>query len=204
VLTQLKKLLGWYPLYVGLQKGIGADKLRYRCLEELALKPGDVVLDVGCGPAYYFDRLPKPLVYHGFDTDPNYIAHARKRFGAYGTFHHEIFDEIHLPQLPPVDAVLLLGLLHHLSDDQCRALLANAAKALGPDGRVIAVDTVRHPGQGRISRWMSDNDRGEYVRDPAGFTALGKEFFADVDGEVVDDLTRVPASYWIMRMRTPV
>jgi SAM-dependent methyltransferase len=203
VLAQLKRLLGWYPLYVGLQVGVGADRLRYRCLDELALKPGDCVLDVGCGPAYYFDRLPKPLVYHGFDTDENYIEHARRRFGAHGTFHCEIFNSTHLAELPPVDAVLLLGLLHHLSDDQCRELLQNAARALGPGGRVIAVDPTFHPGQHPISKWMSENDRGEYVRKPDGYVAIGREFFTDVDGEVVDKLTRVPGSHWLMKMRTP-
>ena len=58
MLGAVKGLLGHVPLYVALQRGIGADRLRYRCLDELDLQPGQVVLDVGCGPAYYFDRLP--------------------------------------------------------------------------------------------------------------------------------------------------
>jgi SAM-dependent methyltransferase len=205
VLSLLKGLLGHVPVYVALQKGLGADRLRYRCLDELALRPGACVLDVGCGPAYYFDRLPTPLTYHGFDTDERYIEYARRRFGGDTVhFHREIFNEKHLPDLPPVDAVLLLGLLHHLSDEQSRDLLRTAGKALGPGGRVIAVDTCFEPNQGRVSRWMSANDRGEYVREPAGFVALAEEFFADVDGEIVDDATRIPSSHWMMRMRSPV
>jgi len=205
VLSALKGLLGHVPVYVALQKGLGADRLRYRCLDELALAPGDSVLDVGCGPAYYFDRLPKPLTYHGFDTDERYIAWARRRFGGETvTFHQEIFNESHLPDLPPVDAVLLLGLLHHLSDEQSRELLRTAGKALAPGGRVIAVDTCFEPNQGRVSRWMSENDRGEYVREPAGFVRLAEEFYAEVDGEVVDDVTRLPSSFWMMRMRSPL
>jgi hypothetical protein len=99
---------------------------------------------------------------------------------------------------------MLLGLLHHLSDEDSRTLLRLAARALAPGGRVISVDTCFEPNQGRISRWMSANDRGEYVREPASFLALATEFFAEVDGEVVDDATRIPSSHWMMRMREPL
>jgi hypothetical protein len=50
---------------------------------------------------------------------------------------------------------------------------------------------------------MSENDRGEYVRQPEGFVELARTAFQDVDGEIIDDATRVPASFWLMRMRTP-
>lgn len=203
MLAAVKSLLGHVPLYIALQRGLGADRLRYRCLDELALKDGDTVIDVGCGPAYYFERLPR-VRYYGFDTAPRYIDYARKRWGDRAEFRCEVFGEPHLAEIPPADAVLLLGLLHHLSDDDSRDLLKVAAKALAPGGRVIAVDTCVEPRQGRISRWMSDHDRGEYVREPSGFVALAREAFDDVNGEIVDDATRIQSSFWLMRMRKPV
>jgi len=203
VLTAIKGLLGHEALYVALQKGLGADRLRYRCLDELALTDGDTVIDVGCGPAYYFGRLPR-VRYYGFDTSAKYIAHARKRWGGdQAEFRCEVFGEQHLAEIPPANAILLLGLLHHLSDADSRHLLRVSAQALAPGGRVIAVDPTLVPGQHPISRWMSKNDRGEYVRTPETFVALGREAFSDVDGEVVDDATRIPTSHWMMRMRTP-
>jgi hypothetical protein len=78
-----------------------------------------------------------------------------------------------------------------------------SAKALAPGGRVISVDPTLHPGQNRISRWMSENDRGEHVRTPEGFVALAREAFEEIDGEVVDEATRIPSSHWLMRMRKP-
>jgi SAM-dependent methyltransferase len=204
VIDRLKALLGSVPLYVGLQKALGADRLRYRCLDELGLRDGDTVIDVGCGPAYYFDRLPT-VTYFGFDTSERYIAYAQRRWGSdRARFTCEVFGERHLADIPPADAVLLLGLLHHLSDDESRHLLRVAARALAPGGRVIAVDTCYEPDQGRISRWMSDNDRGEHVRRPEAFVALAREAFGEVDGDVIDDATRVPSSFWMMRMRTPL
>src|SRR5690348_14585256 len=104
MLSRVKRLLGYVPLYVALQRGLGADRLRYRCLDELALQPGDVVLDVGCGPAYYFDRLPD-VRYYGFDTEPRYIEYAKKKWGDRAEFRCEVFAERHLADLPPVDAV---------------------------------------------------------------------------------------------------
>ena len=135
------------------------------------------MVDVGCGPAYYFDRLPQPLTYHGFDTEPRYIEWARKRWGDRATFHLGTFDAEHAAALGPVDAVLLLGVLHHLSDAQSAELLDLSARVLAPDGRVIAVDTCFEPAQGRIARWMAENDRGEYVREPAAFVELASERF---------------------------
>lgn len=204
MLAPVKNLLGNVTLYVALQKALGSDRLRYRCLSELDLHDGDTVIDVGCGPAYYFPRLPS-VTYFGFDTSERYIAHASRRFGSSrAVFSTEVFGEQHLATIPPANAVLLLGLLHHLSDDDSRALLRVASRALAPGGRVIAVDTCYEPRQGRVSRWMSDNDRGEHVREPEAFVALARESFGDVDGEIVDDATRVPSSFWMMRMASPI
>jgi len=203
MLATLRGLLGNVGLYLALQKGVGADRVRYRCLEEAELKPGDRVLDVGCGPAYYFDRLPD-VKYVGFDTSPAYIAYARKRYGDRGDFRCELLTEAHLAELRPVDVVLLFGLLHHLSDDDSATLLDLAARALGPGGRVISIDPCLHPGQGRISRWMSENDRGEYVRTPERFEALARASFGEVSAEVLDKVSRVPASHYMMRMSAPL
>src|SRR6266536_2400524 len=167
----VKDLLAFVPLYVALQRGLGADRLRYRCIEELALQPGERVLDVGCGPAYYFERLPQGVRYFGFDTSARYVEHARRRFGG---------------------------------DNAARQLLHLAGQVLAPGGRVISVDSCFEPSQGRLSRWMSENDRGEYVRTPEQFVALAEESFGDVDGQVVSDATRMPSSFWMMRMRSPV
>jgi len=202
MLAWAKGLLGHVPLYVALQRAIGADQLRNRCISELELKPGECVLDVGCGPAYYFERLPA-VRYIGFDTDRRYIDYARRRWGDRAEFRCEAIAATHLAELPQADAVLLMGLLHHLSDDESANLLNLAARLLAQGGRVISLDTWFEPSQGRIARWMSENDRGGHVRQPEGFLALAREAFDAVDGEILSGVTRVPSSFWLMRMRSP-
>jgi hypothetical protein len=99
---------------------------------------------------------------------------------------------------------MMLGLLHHLSDGESRELLDLSARALAPGGRVISVDTCYEPTQGRVSRWISDNDRGEYVRDPEAFARLARASFRVVTGQVLAGVTRVPGSFWMMTLRVPV
>jgi len=199
----MKDLLSHVPLYVSLQKVVGADTLRYRCLDAAKLRSGEVVIDVGCGPAYYFERLPQPLVYHGFDTDQKYIEWARERWGDRGTFHVGVFDRKAAQALPAPDAVLLLGLLHHLSDKDSKNLLELCAGILSRGGRVVTVDTAFVPGQGRLSRWMSDNDRGEFVRDPDGFKALAAPYFGLTTTEIVAGTSRIPGAYVLMTLAEP-
>jgi SAM-dependent methyltransferase len=199
VLDSVKSLLGNVHLYTALQRGLGADKLRYKCIDVAGLRAGDCVLDVGCGPAYYFERLGN-VRYYGFDTSQRYIDYARERWGDRATFKCEVFTEEEAGDLPPVDKILLFGLLHHLSDEESRSLLNLSAKVLAPGGVVISVDTCFEPSQGRISHWMSANDRGEHVRRPEEFTALARESFGRVDGEVWNKVTRIPSSFWMMRM----
>jgi hypothetical protein len=45
----LRNVLGNPRLYIAVRKGIGAEHIRYRCLDEAELKPGERVLGVGCG-----------------------------------------------------------------------------------------------------------------------------------------------------------
>ena len=203
MLARLRQTLDNVGLYIALQKGIGADRIRYRCLDEAELKPGDRVLDVGCGPAYYFDWLPE-VEYVGFDTSERYVAYARRRYGERGDFRCEILTAEHLSKLGQFDAVLLLGLLHHLDDADSASLLDLSAKALAPGGRVVSCDTTVHEGQRRVSRWMSENDRGGYVRRPESYDSLARARFGELETHLLYDLTRVPTSIYMMRMAAPL
>ena len=200
--AQLRQALDKPVFYIALQKSIGADRIRYWCLDEAALKPGDRVLDMGCGPAYYFDRLPE-VDYVGFDTSEPYIAYARRRFGKRGDFRCGVLADEHLSELGQFDAVLLFGLLHHLDDAHCATLLDLTARLLAPGGRVVSCDTTVHEGQRRVTRWMSQNDRGQHIRQPTSYDSLARARFGELETHVLDTLTRVPTSIYMMRMTAP-
>ena len=195
----MRALLSLPSVYLGFQALVGGTKMRSLCLALLEPQPGQRIVDIGCGPAYYLADLPA-VDYHGFDTDARYIDHARKRFGRRGRFYVEPFTQMHADTLGPFDRVLLMGLLHHLSDSECAALLALLSRCLRPGGRVVTLDTVLHDRQGSMERWLAQNDRGTYVRSPSGFEALAKSHFSDVQG-TLPSLPRVPNIYYAMVLK---
>lgn len=195
----MRALLSLPSVYLGFQALVGGTKMRSLCLALLEPQPGQRIVDIGCGPAYYLADLPA-VDYHGFDTDARYIDHARKRFGSRGRFYVEPFTQMHADTLGPFDRVLLMGLLHHLSDSECAALLALLSRCLRPGGRVVTLDTVLHDRQGSMERWLAQNDRGTYVRSPSGFEALAKSHFSDVQG-TLPSLPRVPNIYYAMVLK---
>ena len=162
--------------YVALQYLVGGTKMREWGLEALAAKPGERILDLGCGPAYYVNRLGD-VDYIGFDTHAPYIEAAKKRFPR-ARFYCELFGAKQAEALGPFDAVFLMGLLHHLEDEQVDELLGLAAAHLRPGGRVVALDTVVYPGQSAISRTLAKNDRGLRAFVPVHDPALVDELWS--------------------------
>ncbi|MFO0553718.1 MAG: class I SAM-dependent methyltransferase [Polyangiaceae bacterium] len=192
------------PVYVAFQYLVGGSLMRDWGLDELAPRAGERILDIGCGPAYYVDRLGG-VDYVGFDTDERYIESARKRFASNprARFFCAHYDDVHARELAPFDGIMLMGLLHHLDDEYAEALLDLCGRSLAPGGRVVALDTVVFDGQSAMSRLLAKNDRGDHVRTSRGFTRLAERAFADVGGRVVGDTLRCPAASWLMTMRSP-
>jgi SAM-dependent methyltransferase len=181
----------------------GLHRVAARCLEVAAVQSGDCVLDVGCGPAAHLATMPA-VRYFGFDQDERAIAYARHRFGDRGEFAGEPFSELHLPDLPPVDVVLLVGMLRRLDDEECLCLLDVCARALGPGGRVVSVDPCFDPGPGRLSRWLAGRERDGTIRAPYALAELAYDSFTGVHTEVLTGLTRMPSAFFLMRLHTPI
>jgi len=51
---------------------------------------------------------------------------------------------------------------------------------------------------------MSENDRGQHVRQPASYDSLARARFQELETHVLDTLTRVPTSIYMMRMAAPL
>lgn len=189
--------------YVLGQRLVGAIKVRDMCLAALDVQPGERVLDVGCGPAYYVEGLPD-CEYFGFDTNTAQINSARERFSRRrARFFDEPYTAERMRELAPFDKIFLLGILHHLDDAASRSLLDLAARSLKPNGRVVALDTPLYEGQSTLSRVLAKNDRGDFVRYPNAYIALAKPSFEHIETKVIGDSLSIPWSFFMMVMTGP-
>jgi len=181
------------------QRMVGAEKTRrglvrdfFPCMEEKRM------LDIGCGTAEILRHLPESVDYVGFDASEAYIAEARHRFGARGSFYAELVREATIENMEPFDLVLAFGLLHHLEDDEADALFRLAAAALNPGGRFIAIDPVYTDGQNALAHWIISKDRGQNIRMVEACSALAANHFEQVTAAIRHNLLYIPYSHAIM------
>ena len=121
--------IDWSPLYHNLEAG-----------------PEDVILDVGCGTGIAHEYLRGFAAYHGFDTDPAAIKFAREKTGAANvSYECRLVTEADIARIRPT-RIILSGLLHHLADEECLALLQMCASAPGLK-RIATSDVVYLPRQ---------------------------------------------------------
>jgi SAM-dependent methyltransferase len=157
-------------------------------------KPGDRILDVGCGPADVLTELPADIHYVGFDQSAHYIDSARRRYGARGQFFTGNVDLAHIDHLGAAsfDIVIAHGLLHHLDDREATEFFALARAALRPGGRLVTADGCYLAGQSRIAHLLLAMDRGRHVRTEAGYVGLASQSFAAPSAVVRHDSAYVP------------
>jgi ubiquinone/menaquinone biosynthesis C-methylase UbiE len=179
--------LGWLALvydWLCSTMGLGTA-FRTLTLAHAALRPGEQVLDVGCGTGV-LTRLASDAVgpdgrVVGFDPAPRMIAVARRnaaRAGSRAEFRLLAVEDLPLED-GAFDIALASAVLHHLPRDVKRAGLREIWRVLRPAGRFLVVDLDR---PGNLGWWLltwplallpttAPNMRGEipeYLRE-AGF-----------------------------------
>ena len=172
----------------------------YTTLVSEYIKPtnGCAVLDVGCGPAAILDFLPS-VKYVGLDHNPKYIAAATKKFGAKGTFICAGVDQLNDHGLQTFDRIIILGVMHHLDDQQLTQLMRSLKDRLNRDGVLITFDVAYEDKQNLIAKFLAKNDRGKFVRTKDQYLEFISPTFSVEQADLHHDLLRVPYTHLLTR-----
>ncbi len=118
-----------------------------RVMQELQLRPGQVVADVGCGRGYFVFRLAEAVgedgKVFGVDIDQAALAHLQQQAEQRGVANIEVIQsEPTDTKLEPesLDAALLCLVLHHVPEEHRQGLLQSIARALRPGARLFVLD----------------------------------------------------------------
>jgi ubiquinone/menaquinone biosynthesis C-methylase UbiE len=155
---------------------IGA--VRDQTIRIAALKPGQAVLDVGCGTGV-LTRLAAQAVGStgrtvGADASPQMISTARKNAARTRPPIDFRVDPIeHLPFADAeFDVVLSSLMLHHLPDDLKERGLTEVRRVLKPSGRLVVVELSK--GHGILGRFAGHRLPNDYIKQlQAKITAAG-------------------------------
>lgn len=96
------------------------------------LRPGDTILDIGCGTGAILKELSRTYKVIGIDMSPLAVEYSKKR-GLSDVF--EMAAEDFPKDKYNVRAALLLDVIEHIDDDL--SVLKSARDIVGPEGRVI-------------------------------------------------------------------
>ncbi len=134
------------------------------------------VLEIGCSAGNLTDAfLAEPLErYVGIDIDDAALAAASKRFEKY---RNVSFRNVTLTDLAQeqdrFDYVLFAGILHHVSDDECSVLLADALRLVDHGGRlVISEPEALRDDDSRVFRFFYKLEQGKFLRSRKDLEAL--------------------------------
>ena len=184
-------------IYDALQAIMGSVETRRHFVESFVrARPGDRILDIGCGTAEILDYLPA-VDYVGFEPNRAYVEAARKKFGARGSFHVGYFDAAAAARLEPVDLAIVVAVLHHLEDVTARELFGLLRQIVKPGGRVVTLDNVYVDDQNPVARFAISMDRGRNVRTPQHYADLARGSFTRVGGAIYHKAFP-PYTYWFM------
>jgi ubiquinone/menaquinone biosynthesis C-methylase UbiE len=136
----------WYDVFVWLVSLGREHSYRERALDLASLRPGESVLDIGCGTGTLAiaakRRVGSAGRVYGVDASPEMLARAKKKANkarAEVLFQKGIVEALSFPN-GQFDAVLSTVMLHHLGRKARQQCANEVRRVLKPDGRVLAID----------------------------------------------------------------
>ncbi|MBI5396343.1 MAG: class I SAM-dependent methyltransferase [Verrucomicrobia bacterium] len=117
---------------------------KLRVEELLATEKPGRLLDVGCGTGVMAPVfLERGWEFVGVDLAPKMIDYARQRFAGQpkAQFHAGTLESLKLP-VASFDAVMAMGLVEYLNDEELRSVMQEMARVLKPGG-VLVVSAIQ-------------------------------------------------------------
>jgi ubiquinone/menaquinone biosynthesis C-methylase UbiE len=178
------RLINWawlYDVVTGLL-GRRGRRLRTMIADELQLRRGDRVLDVGCGPGrlamVFAERVAPDGSVDGIDASPQMInraiTQARKR-GVSANFRLAYAQQLPFPDAT-FDALSCTLALHHVAEDDHLTAVKEMYRVLKPGGRILIAEFHKsrwhpHPGPKWLRHSTEDMlDKALDLVNAAGFT----------------------------------
>jgi len=187
-------------VYDSYQSLVGAPRCHQRFISEMVRpRPGDRVLDIGCGVGASVRYLPQGVGYVGIDVSQPYIDRARADYAGRGEFLCADAGAVDAATIGQFDLAFSFGVLHHLSDDIVNRVIKLVRAVVRPGGRFVTIDPCYVPGQNAIAKLLIDNDRGEFVRDEGGYRRL-MSGLGGLSMTVHHDLLRIPYTQVVMQI----
>jgi len=148
---------------------------------DLKLGQGLRSVDLGCGPGAFSDLFDGDD-YVGVDMNGRYIDYARR--ARKGAFVRGDARKVELPDAR-FDQALIFGLLHHLPDDDVRAVLREVRRLMGPGGRALIIEDIPAVSKVNLIGHLIHNvENGEHIRPAEEYRRLYSEL-ARVESEEV-------------------
>lgn len=154
------RLIRWASLYDWVTRLLLGDERAFRqtTVALAQIKPGDTVLDVGCGTGSLAlvakEQVGPTGSVYGIDASPEMIAIAQQKAAqaeSHVTFQVDVIERLSFPN-NQFDVVLSSLMMHHLPNDLKNQGLAEIYRVLKPGGRVFVVDVESSTGGSLIQK----------------------------------------------------
>jgi len=150
----------WEVSRIWLDLAFGLYRKRMNLMRAWGILEGHPsVLDIGCGIGQYATITEGD--YLGVDLNDRYITYARRRHRRPNQSFRPMDVTTLREEKRMFSLVLMVDVLHHLSDEQCVVILTTASQLAKP--YVVSFEPITHQPH-LLGRWIVENDRGSYVR----------------------------------------
>ena len=133
------------------------------------------VLDVPCGTGTFSTFFSRDQ-YTGIDLGENYVRYAGKKNPMKEFF---VMDALNMTFTDDsFDNVLVIGFLHHLSDEEAFKALMEIKRVLKPDGKFLLIEDAPTRGKWNVlGRYLQKLDEGENIRPAEYYEYVLKDLF---------------------------